>query len=151
MKREGPQLAMHLEVNDGTKWLHYAAPYVNDNPYLEALLGYKRNREPEGSAPWMGIEPLFAEMGLPTDLSEVTLKGFELDAHDGIFGTSYIGRKDISKLRMALANEEITKAGKAGDAPSLEEILHVQVDRGGIDVPMMWEDVRIVYWFVDAE
>jgi len=139
----GAMIHAHIEVKKDGKWFHYAAPVLQRDYELFALIARVRA---EG---WLAdVQRIATGYGLPEDMSEVTRICHEQDSGYGIHDEGYMTAADVKALQEALyaRHPEVLRTGI--DKLDLEySVFKTYINGSTLAVHDGWDDLRVVFWF----
>lgn len=143
----GTTLHAHIEVKADRKWHHFAAPKVDRNYLLFALLnGTRREDFKENPEVYSRLSPVCTCHEIPDDASIVTVACLAMDsAHYALHGFGTIGPAQLELLQ----NRLHAVSGKVYDPEcDLEEsIFRTYIGGGSIAVHQGFDDVRVIFWY----
>lgn len=146
----GCTLHAHIEVKHNGKWDHFAAPNVDRNYLLFAVMAGIRKKdmnEQLGPLDPCEITTIPWKKGLPYDMSDITRICHKEESDDyRLHHEGWINRPCIGMLQTEL-NRYIGLENKYGPFDLEMDIFHTYINGGSLAACCGFEDVRIVFWF----
>lgn len=146
----GTTLHAHIEVKLDGKWQHFAAPCVERNYILFAVLAAVRRQDANAALGHMDpfevtTVPWCAK--LPEDISEVTAVCHRKESEQyDLHHEGWLEGRFIPTLQQEL-NRYMSYKAKNGPMDLEEDIFHTYINGSSIAAHDGFEDVRIVFWF----
>lgn len=146
----GYTLHAHIEVKLDGKWQHFAAPVVDRNYLLFAVMAGVRKEDMNEELGYLDpseITTIPWKKEIPDNISDVTRVCHTKESeiynlhHEG-----WIDRPDIRMLQAEL-NRYVGLGDKFGPFDLEDDIFHTYINCGSLVACSGFDDVRIIFWF----